>query len=66
MKRANQDLRDEIKSAGLTLWQIGMAWRGINEMSTVRRFRFELSDAEKIQVREAIKKLTAQSQNSKM
>jgi|GEM_PF-5211720 len=54
MVKANQDIRSEIKNAGLTLWQIGKAWKGINEVSTVRRFRIELSDIEKNEIRKVI------------
>ncbi len=54
MNKANLDIRKEIKAAGLTLWQIGKAWKGINEVSTVRRFRYELSEAEKLEIRNII------------
>ena len=57
MKKANLDLRKEIKSAGLTLWRVGFEWKGINDVSTVRRFRFELSEQEKAEVRAVIEKL---------
>lgn len=60
MKKANQDIRAEIKTAGLTLWEIGKAWRNINEVSTVRRFRYELTATEKAEIREIIKQLANQ------
>ena len=61
MERANLDLRREISEAGLTLWRVGFEWKGINDVSTVRRFRFELSEQEKAEVRAVIGKLKKES-----
>ena len=61
MNKANQDLRIEIKTAGLSLWQIGKAWLNINEVSTVRRFRYELTTEDKEQIRNIIKTLSAEN-----
>jgi len=57
LERANQQIRAEIRDAGLTLWQIGKEVWGINEVSTVRRFRYELTEQEKTEVRKVIKKM---------
>ena len=57
MEKKNKDIRKEITRAGLTLWQVGERWKGISEVTMVRRLRHELTDAEKDEIREAIKKL---------
>jgi len=58
MQKANVDLREEIRAAGLTLWKVGKAWKDINEVSMVRRFRFELCPVEKSEIRKIIAMLT--------
>lgn len=55
----NQDLRNEIKSAGLYLWQIADAL-GINDGNFSRKLRHELSDEEKARIRVIIMELSAQ------
>lgn len=55
----NQDIRDEIKTAGLYLWQIAEAL-GINDGNFSRKLRHELPDEEKARIRAIIAALTAQ------
>jgi len=64
MVKANEDIRKEIRGAGLTLWQVAHAWKNINEVSMVRRLRFELSAREKAEIRQVIKRLTKGSKNT--
>ncbi|MFQ6830792.1 hypothetical protein [Butyricicoccus pullicaecorum] len=52
----NQDIRTEIKSAGLFFWQIADAL-GMNDGNFSRKLRHELSEEEKCRIREAIKAL---------
>lgn len=46
----NQDIRAEIKSAGLFFWQVADAL-GINDGNFSRKLRRELSDDEKSRIR---------------
>lgn len=57
----NQDIRNEIKAAGLFLWQIADAL-GINDGNFSRRLRHELPDAEKARIRAIIAELSAQKE----
>lgn len=52
----NQDIRTEIKSAGLFFWQIADAL-GMNDGNFSRKLRHELPGEEKRRIREAIKAL---------
>lgn len=52
----NQDIRTEIKSAGLFFWQIADAL-GMNDGNFSRKLRHELPEEEKRRIREAIKAL---------
>ena len=58
MSKVNQELRNEIHEAGLTLWQVGHAWKGIGEVSIMRKFGVELSDKDKEEIRTVINKLS--------
>lgn len=53
----NSDIRQEIKSAGLWLWQIAEAL-GLQDSNFSRRLRHELSEAEKAKIREIIADLS--------
>lgn len=53
----NADIRDELKNANVYLWQIA-AKIGVAESTFIRWMRFELSDEQKQQVRDAIKEVT--------
>lgn len=55
----NTDIRSEIKSAGLYLWQIADEL-GINDGNFSRKLRHELSDEEKERIRMIIVELSAQ------
>lgn len=52
----NADIRDELKNANVYLWQIA-AKIGVAESTFIRWMRFELSDEQKQQVRDAIKEV---------
>lgn len=52
----NADIRDELKNANVYLWQIA-AKIGVAESTFIRWMRFELSDEQKRQVRDAIKEV---------
>lgn len=58
---ANADIRQETKSAHLTLWQIADAL-SISEPTMTRKMRRELPDAEKEQIRRAIATLKGDEQ----
>lgn len=55
----NTDIRSEIKTAGLYLWQIADAL-GINDGNFSRKLRHELSDEEKTRIRAIIAELSTQ------
>lgn len=57
----NSDIRQEIKSAGLRLWQIAEAL-GMQDNNFSRRLRHELSEAEKAKIREIIADLSKEVQ----
>lgn len=57
----NSDIRQEIKSAGLRLWQIAEAL-GLQDSNSSRRLRHELSEAEKAKIREIIADLSKEVQ----
>ncbi len=53
---ANQDIRAEVKSAGLRFWQIADKL-GINDGNFSRKLRHELPDKEKDRIRDIIAEL---------
>lgn len=57
----NQDIRKEIKAAGLYFWQIAEAL-GINDGNFSRRLRREFSEQEKTNIRAIIAELSAQQE----
>ena len=57
----NSDIRQEIKSAGLRLWQIAEAL-GMQDSNFSRRLRHELSEAKKAKIREIIADLSKEVQ----
>ena len=50
----NQDIRNEIKWAGLMLWQVADSL-GIADSSFSRKLRKELTDADKERIRQIIR-----------
>ncbi len=59
-KMANQDIRMEVKSAGLRFWQIADKL-GINGGNFSRKLRHELSDTEKGYIRGIIAELSKEA-----
>lgn len=57
----NDDIKHEVKSAGLRLWQIAEAL-GLQDSNFSRRLRHELSEAEKAKIREIIADLSKEVQ----
>ena len=55
----NADIRSEIKTAGLYLWQIADGL-DINDGNFSRKLRHELSDEEKARIRTIIAELSVQ------
>ncbi len=56
MIKANQDIRGEVKKAGLKLWQIAEEFR-MTDANFSRKLRKELLADEKIQLRKIIENL---------
>lgn len=56
MKKANNDIRNEAKAAGVKLWQIAEKL-GIREEKLSRKLRHELPEEEKAQIKSIIKEL---------
>lgn len=56
----NEDVRSEVKAAGLKLWQIAEGL-GINDGNFSRLLRRELSDEKKAEIRSIIEKLKKES-----
>ncbi|MBS7175644.1 Uncharacterised protein [uncultured Ruminococcus sp.] len=56
MSLANQDIKNEIRGAGLYLWQIADKL-GMNDGNFSRKLRRELSTEDKKRIREIIKEL---------
>lgn len=52
----NQDIRNEIKAAGLCLWQVADAL-GIMDCNFSRKLRHELPENEKARIRDIIDEL---------
>ena len=53
MKKANQDIRQIAKQAGVCLWQVA-EYMGVCDMTLSRRLRKELPDSEKQRIIEII------------
>lgn len=60
----NADVREAAKNAGIFLYQVAAAM-GISEPTMTRKLRFELSDAEKKPLFEAIEHIKATAESSK-
>ncbi len=56
----NTDIRNEVKNAGLRLWQVAHEY-GIADTNFSKKLRFELSDAEKDKIRAIITKLSKEA-----
>lgn len=54
MKKANLDIRQELKDANIPLWRLAMK-QGCNEVTMVRRLRIELPEEDKSSIRNQIK-----------
>lgn len=61
---SNADVREAAKNAGIFLYQVAAAM-GISEPTMTRKLRFELSDAEKKPLFEAIEHIKAAAESSK-
>lgn len=57
--KANLDVREKAKKAGIYLWQIAAAI-GVSEPTFNRRMRVEMPEAEKEQVKKVISRLEAE------
>lgn len=55
----NKDLRDEMRIANVRQWEVAEAI-GISEMTMVKWLRRELSDSNKVLIREGISKVAQQ------
>lgn len=62
MVKANMDIRQTAKDAKIPLWQIA-AKLGINEVTLVRRLRFELSENDKQEIYRIIAELKECAEN---
>ena len=56
----NQDIRQEIKAAGLRLWQVADGL-GISDNWFSRKLRHELPDSEKMKIRRVIAELAGEA-----
>lgn len=63
--KANLDVRERAKKAGLYLWEIAAAI-GVSEPTFNRRMRVEMSETEKEQVKKVISRLEAERRHSYM
>ncbi len=52
----NQDIRSEVKNAGLKLWMIADAFH-VAEATFIKKLRHELPEAEKVKIRVIINEL---------
>ena len=59
MKICNEDIRNEIKEAGLFLWQVADRL-GINDTYFSKKLRYEFSPEKKAQIRAIIAELEAE------
>lgn len=62
---ANMDLRQKMKSEGVTLWQLADVL-GVCEMTVSRRFRKELSEKEKNEISGIVDRLAAERKESEI
>lgn len=60
---ANMDLRQKMRSEGVTFWQLADVL-GVCEMTVSRRFRKELSEKEKNKISGIIDRLAAERKES--
>jgi len=58
----NIDIRNEIKSAGLKLWQIAYQLGIKSDATFSRKLRLELSQKEKARIRDAIQHLKTEQE----
>lgn len=56
MKKANHELREQAKIAGVKLWQIALEL-GVSEPTVIRWLRIELEPERKKQILEAIENI---------
>ncbi len=63
-RKANQDIREEVKRAGLKLWQVS-AEIGMHDSNFSRVLRQELLDEQKQIIFQAINKLSGGERNGK-
>ena len=56
MKKANLDIRQELKEAKIPLWRLAIK-QGCNEVTMVRRLRIELPEQKKQEIRRQIKEI---------
>lgn len=56
-EKANLDLRQLMKESGVYFWQLGERW-GCNEVTVSRRFRMELPEDKKAEVRRIVQEIT--------
>lgn len=61
--KANLDVREKAKKAGVYLWQIAAAI-GVSEPTFNRRMRVEMPETEKEQVKKVISRLEAEQKGS--
>lgn len=59
--RANAEIRESAKRAGVCLWQVAAA-RGINDSNFSRKLRQELPQEEKEKILEVIERLALENQ----
>lgn len=53
----NQDIRMEVRGAGIKLWQVGEAL-GMSDSTFSRCLRHELSDSKKAEIRKVIRNMS--------
>ena len=58
-QKANQDIREKAKAAGIPLWRVAKAF-GVSEPTIIRTLRHELPDTEKAQVLNIIAELAGE------
>ena len=59
MRKANIDIRQKLKEANIPLWRLAIK-QGCSEVTLVRRLRMELSDKDKISIRNQIKEIISE------
>lgn len=63
MKKANKDIRDAAKAAGINLWQLADAY-GLSESGFSKRMRFEFAPDEKQKIFAIITNLKEQNKEA--